>query len=345
MVISLLLIPGLVLLAEDRPDRPDRLDRPEPVRIERHLTLMGTTLMISVEARNRTAALHASEQALKALQAAENRLSTWKKDTELSRLNEAAMDEPVKLSSELALELAQVRRWCKATGGAFDPGIGKLSEMWGLRTGGKEPTRASLDRAVGLPGLEALGIEGPTAVRRHPELTIDEGGFGKGAGLDDAVRTLKGTDATAATINLGGQVALFGDGGPVRFDVADPSDRSRTALSITIDQGALATSGNSERNLVIGERTYSHILDPRSGMPVPDFGSLTVWAGDALAADCLSTGLYVLGPERALEWAAEREGIEILVLESAGKTLKARATSGLRDRIDAGGSGVVLSFH
>ncbi len=336
MVISLLLIPGLVLLTDDRPN---------PVRIERHLTLMGTTLVISVEAWKRSAALEASEEALAALQRAEQRLSTWTKHSELARLNEAAVDDPVKLSSELAMELARVRHWWKATQGAFDPGIGRLSEIWGLRSGGKEPTRAALDRAADIPGLEALGIAGSIAVRRHPELIIDEGGFGKGAGLDDAIRMLKETDATAAIINLGGQVALFGAGKPLRFDVADPSDRHRTALTLTIDRGALATSGNSERSLVIGQRTYSHILDPRSGMPVTDFGSLTVWADDALAADCLSTGLYVLGPERALDWAAKHEGIEVLVLESTAEGIRARATHGMKERIDTGGSGVVLSFH
>ena len=336
MIVSLLFIPGLVLLAENSPD---------PVHIERHLTLMGTTLMISVEAGDRQAALAASEKALKALQAAERRLSTWRKDTELARLNEAAVDDPVNLSPELAMELAGARRWWKATDGAFDPGIGKLSEIWGLRSGGQEPALALLDRVTDMPGLEALVLEGPTAMRRHPELSIDEGGFGKGAGLDDAIRKLKDTDAMAALINLGGQVALYGAGSSVRFDVADPSDRQRVAVTLTIDRGALATSGNSERSLVIGERAYSHILDPRNGMPVPDFGSLTVWAEDALAADCLSTGLYVLGPERALDWAAKHEGIEILVLEYSDEGLKARATSGLAHRIDTGGSGVVLSFY
>lgn len=336
MVISLLLIPGLVLLTDDRPD---------PVRIERHLTLMGTTLVISVEARNRSAALEASEEALAALQRAEQRLSTWTKHSELARLNEAEVGRPMNLSPELITDLTAARWWWQATRGAFDPGIGKLSEIWGLRSGGQKPSRALLDRVADMPGLEALEIDGSTAVRWHPDLRIDEGGFGKGAGLNDAVRILKDTEATAAMINLGGQVALFGEGKPVRFDVSDPSDRQRVALTLTIDRGALATSGNSERSLLIGERTYSHILDPRSGMPVPDFGSLTVWADDALAADCLSTGLYVLGPKSALDWAAKHEGIEILVLESSDGGLRVRATAGLEDRIDTGGSGVILSFH
>ena len=163
--------------------------------------------------------------------------------------------------------------------------------------------------------------------------------------MNDAVRKLHETEATSAVINLGGQVALFGAGKPLRFEVADPSDRKRVALTLTVERGAVATSGNSERSLTIGGRSYSHILDPDSGMPVPDFGSLTVWADDALAADCLSTGLYVLGPEKALEWAAEHDGIEVLVLETSDSGIKGRASTGFKGRIDTGGSGVVLSFH
>ncbi|MDE2825201.1 MAG: FAD:protein FMN transferase, partial [Gemmatimonadota bacterium] len=225
MTASLLLISGLILLAENRR---------EPVRVERHLSLMGTTLVISVEAWDRRAAIDASEKALEALRRAEQRLSTWTNDSELARLNAAEAGRPVGISLELAADLAEARRWWIATGGAFDPGIGKLTEIWGLRSGGKEPARALLEWASDLPGLEALGIDGPAAVRRHPELIIDEGGFGKGAGLDDAVRKLEETDATAAMINLGGQVALFGAGKPVRFEVADPSDRQRVALTLTV---------------------------------------------------------------------------------------------------------------
>ncbi len=325
MLLSLLLITGLV---------PPTDARSETVRIERHLTLMGTTLMISVEAGDRRAALAASDTALAALQRAERRLSTWTNESEVARLNEAEVGEPVILSSELSADLNRARQWWAATDGAFDPGKGKLSEIWGLRVGGKKPNQALLDQVADVPGLEALDLDGSTAVRRHPELSIDEGGFGKGAGLDDAIRKLKDTDATAAMINLGGQVALFGSGTPVRFEVADPLDRKRTALTLTVDRGALATSGNSERNLVIGERTYSHILDPRSGKPVPDFGSLTVWADNALVADCLSTGLYVLGPDGAIDWAEKHEGIEVLVLEATPNGLRTRATTGMKPRID-----------
>ena len=80
-------------------------------------------------------------------------------------------------------------------------------------------------------------------------------------------------------------------------------------------------------------------------MLVPDFGSLTVWAKDALTADCLSTGLYVLGPDMALDWATRQSDIEILVLETTEKGLKARATQGFKNYIDTGESGIALLFQ
>ncbi|HEY9422392.1 MAG TPA: FAD:protein FMN transferase, partial [Thermoanaerobaculia bacterium] len=73
--------------------------------------------------------------------------------------------------------------------------------------------------------------------------------------------------------------------------------------------------------------------DPRTGEPAPDIGSVTVWTADPLRADCLSTGLYVLGPERALDWAAAHPGVEALVLRPRGDRLEAWASPGLKGRL------------
>ena len=315
------------------------------VRVVRHIGLMGTTLTVSVEAVDRPTALAAGEKAVRALEAAEARLSTWREDTELARLNRATVGETVALSQKLAEELAAVRHWWKETNGAFDPGIGVLVDIWGLRQGGRRPTSSMLAQAKACPGLAALSLNGRTAVRQHPDLKIEEGGFGKGAGLDAAIRILGASNILSATIDLGGQVAVIGNMRPFSLAIADPANRHQSVLRVSIDQGAIATSGNSERGLVIEGTSYSHILDPRSGQPVPDFGTLTVWAPDALTADCLSTGLYVLGPDQALDWAAQHPGIEVLVLETTSSSLQAHATAGWKDRIKVEDPRVELVFE
>jgi len=101
----------------------------------------------------------------------------------------------------------------------------------------------------------------------------------------------------------------------------------------TCDGGSVSTSGNSERGIEVEGRKLGHILDPRTGEPAPDFGSLTVWTADPLRADCLSTGLYVLGPERALAWVAAHPDVDVLVLQTEGNRLRALASRGLKGRI------------
>jgi thiamine biosynthesis lipoprotein len=298
---------------------------------ERVLALMGTTAAITVEAGDRAAALAVSERAVGALLAAEGRLSTWREDTELARLNAAPAGEAVELSPRLASELAAAARWWRATGGAFDPGIGALAAAWGLRTGGRRPGTAERAEALAASGLRWLALDGRRATRLHPGLRVDEGGFGKGAALAAAVEAVG--PGTRAILDLGGQLAVAGPGAAVEVAIADPRDRARPVLRFAIDGGSVATSGNSERRLGGGGSSFGHLLDPGTGEPARDFGSLTVWAPDALAADALSK-LFVLGPEAAVAWAAARPGIEVVAIEIDGPGLRVRATRGLAGRLE-----------
>jgi len=298
---------------------------------------MGTSLDISVEAVDRATALAASERAVAALEAAEARLSTWREDTELARLNRAPAGEAVTLSPELAAELAAAHRCWEATGGAFDPAVGPLVRAWGLREGGRHPSAGELQAAVRASGLDGLRLAGRTAVRERPDLVLEEGGWGKGAGLAASLAALAEVQGVGrATLDLGGQVAVFSRGGaPWRVPVADPRQRGRSVVALTIDRGSVSTSGNSERGIVVEGQHLGHILNPRTGRPAPDFGSLTVWTADPLTADCLSTGLYVMGPEGAFAWAAAHPGVEVVALLPHEGRLEALVTPGLEGKIEA----------
>jgi thiamine biosynthesis lipoprotein len=309
---------------------------------------MGTSLDIAIEAVDRAAALAASERAVAALEAAEARLSTWRNDTELARLNQVPVGEPVTLSEELAADLAAVQ-WCwEETGGAFDPSVGPLVRAWGLREGGRRPSGDELRAAMAATGLDGLRLDSRTAVRQRAGLVLEEGGFGKGAGLADALAALVDVPGVErVTLDLGGQLAVSGfsrSGAPWKVLVADPGQRDRAVVSLTIDGGSVSTSGNSERGIVVEGERLGHLLSPRTGRPVPDFGSLTVWAADPLQADCLSTGLYVMGPEAAFAWAASHPGIEVVVLHPRNGGLEALATPGLKGKIEALADAVRVRF-
>ncbi len=308
---------------------------PEGAQIARRLALMGTTLEVEVTARTRSQALAASEAAVRAIEAAERRLSTWRPETELSALGRAAAGRPVPVSAALAADLQSALDCAQDTGGAFDPTVGPLVEAWGLRRGGRWPTAMELEaarEATGFAGLR-LGSDRagwPTATKRYAGLVIEEGGFGKGAGLSAALAALsKAAGVSSAQLDFGGQVAVLG-GPATQVALADPDRREREVLELSIDRGSLSTSGNGERGITIDGGRIGHLLDPRTGRPAADFGSLTVWAADPLRADCLSTGLYVLGPEAALAWAAKHPEVEVVAL--------------IRDRAKNGGSGTVRAL-
>lgn len=324
----LALLPALPLgrrLAQENP-------APAPVWVERRLSAMGTWLDLRVRGPERSAALAASERAVRALEACEARLSTWVDSSELARLNCAPVGEVRELSLELAADLARVRSLWLETEGAFDPGLGALVSAWGLRTGGRRPSGEELTAALATGGFASFEVEGRSARRRHPLAAVEEGGFGKGIGLDAALAALVEAGVVEAELDLGGQWAVLG--GPSTVVLADPRERERAVLELTLGPGSLSTSGNSERGIVVDGVARGHLLDPRTGAPAADFGSLSVWAPDATAADCLSTGLYVLGPERALRWCAARPGIELVLLlpEDDGR-IRAVASAGWRGRL------------
>jgi thiamine biosynthesis lipoprotein len=327
---------------------PARASDPEQMRgprVVRLLGLMGTQARIEVEAVGRSQALVAAEAALQAMEAVERRMSSWRTDSELSRLNHAPVGLPHRLSPELEADLLLARRLWWATDGGFDPCIGSLVEAWGMRGEARVPTPARLQRALESTGINRLEMAPGRATRTHPDLWLDAGGFGKGVALDGGLRSLQSRDVYRALLDLGGQIAVLARQGPgFRLAVAHPHERSRLLLELQLANGSLATSGNGERSQTIDGSCYGHILDPRSGRPAHDFGSLTIMATRAGRADGLATGLYVLGADRALERVLALPGVEALTVEPGPSWVRVRATPGLRGRLRRLDPGVSLTY-
>jgi thiamine biosynthesis lipoprotein len=198
-------------------------------------------------------------------------LSTWREESELSRVNRGATP-----SFELAELLATTERYSRETDGAFQPRIRALLNKWGIRKDVAQTLLSVPDRQ------ECLS---------HTS-DYEEGGFAKGYAIDRMLEALKAEGATRAVINFGGQIGTLGS---TEVTIADPKHRDRAIVALTLRQRSLSTSSTSEKP--------NHIIDPRSGQPVPARGSVSVISDSALEADILSTALYVMGRERGLEWA------------------------------------------
>jgi thiamine biosynthesis lipoprotein len=301
-------------------------------RVVRTHHVMGTRMVTTIEASTRQSALAASETAYKAIADAERRLSTWTTSSELSHVNASPVGEPVEVSAKLGRDLRNALRCAQETDGAFTPGIGGLVEAWNLREGGRRPSLDELRLAVSGASLDNVRLVDDRVARLDARFFFEEGAFGKGAGLDDALERLASTAAKAAVIDLGGQIAVWGQTS-AWVDIAHPRDRDRAILRLEISRGSVATSGSSERGVVVDGERLGHVLDPRSGLPSGDFGSVTVWADDAARADCLSTALFVFGSEAAHAWASERPELGVVTVTYEGDRLLATATPNLRGRL------------
>ena len=314
---------------------------PHAERVERRLQAMGTWFEVDLRAPDRLQGLRASERALRALQAVEARLSTWTEDSPLARLNRAPVGEAFVPGPELAEDLRRAWRIQEETGGAFDPGVGPLVEAWGLRSGGRRPSGEELEAARDASGLRRFSLSADGVRRLHPGAALEEGGFGKGRGLEAALAALSEAGIRQARLDLGGQLAFLGEA-PETHALAHPDDRARGVLALTLEGGSLATSGNGVRGITVDGERLGHLLDPRTGRPAPDFGSLSVWSPDPFEADALSTGLYVLGPEAALAWAEERPHLKVVALVRRPGGLEAWITKNWRGAVAPLEEGLVL---
>ncbi len=290
---------------------------------------MGTALEITVEGENRASALEASEKAVREIEAVEQSLTTWRPGGPLDRVNTARPGESVPVGPELAGLLAAVLDWSARTDRAFDPTVLPLVRAWDLRGRGRIPDAALLARALAATGTGHFRIDAARGEvwRLSPDAGIDEGAWGKGYALDRAAGALRRGGARTAVLDLGGQIFAVGR---AAVAVADPRNRERAAISLAVADESVSTSGNSERGLTVGRQRIGHLLDPRTGEPASDFGSVTVLAPSGLVADILSTAFFVLGPERGLELSEKlrRHGFEnrALFLVVAGERLAPRAS-------------------
>lgn len=281
---------------------------PEP--LEREAYLMGTTFHVSVFDEDRRRAIQQSEVILGIVEEAENQLSTWRPETELSQLNRQPPHSPFPLNPPLCDLFLKLRDWVTQTGGAFDPAIGRILHAWRIQGAGRIPDSADLTEAVSKSGFRRLRIADCT-LTKEVDLWLDTGAFGKGDALDRVVAAAKERDFSPFLVNFGGQIVGW-KAAPEQHGwgarLADPQDRTTTwAIEIVFPEGSVSSSGGSEKDLVVDGRRVGHIVDPRTGHPCAAFGSVAVWHVSALAADILSTALYVMGPEQGYRWAVDHQ--------------------------------------
>ena len=276
---------------------------------ERQVYLMGTRATLVSSDPSRVVVVRALNRMLAVLESTDRELSTWRPESLLSRLNRQPVAVSWAAPKSLCDLVGELTTWTQLSSGAFDPAVGSLIDVWGLRDAGPRPTPLAVESARARAGLDHLAVRtspsSPCSITRMADVTVDAGAFGKGVALDRVAAL-----GESGLIDLGGQLAVFGEppagGWPAR--IAHPRHRAMPVVELSLTRGSLAVSGGSERDRWVEGERVGHIVDPRTGYPVSRSFSVAVWHERALAADVIATALYVMGIDEGRAWA-EAHGI------------------------------------
>jgi len=298
-----------------------------PARYAEVRQVMGTLTTVQVWADTDAAARAAVDTAFGVLVAADSLLSTWNRNSLLSRLNAAPSGTWVPVGPDVCRVLRAAVDVAGLTGGAFDPTVLPLVRLWGFHGGEPVvPDSTAVAAALARVDWQAVEVAEDRARLGRPGMAIDLGGIAKGYALDLAAAALTRVGARGGALDLGGNLLVFGEGPGHEVGVVDPQDPGGLLLTVPVGRGAVATSGQYERFFTVDGQTYGHILDPRTGWPVAFGFSATVIARHALWADALATAVVVLGQDRGLALLESLAGVEGVVV-SGDRICR---TSGLR---------------
>lgn len=281
---------------------------PEPLRLEGQSMGTGWSVLIGDAGADETRARPLIEAELQQVVA---QMSTWEPDSDLSRFNAAAAGTQHPVPAQLQAVLKAALALAEDSGGAFDPTVGPLVELWGFGPGRPRqaaPAPAEIEALRSRIGWPRVQFEGGGLIQPGG-LSLDLSAIAKGYAVDRIAEALRAAGYVDLLIEVGGELRAHGqhpNGRPWRVGLEGPSVEG-AATGIVLSNQAVATSGDYRQFFEQDGRRYSHMIDPRSGQPIAQAGiAVSVVHASGMQADGLATTLSVLGPEQGFEWASER---------------------------------------
>ncbi|RJO64312.1 MAG: FAD:protein FMN transferase [Candidatus Omnitrophota bacterium] len=270
----------------------------QPQKLYKETRVMMGTFVEVVSPDERAPAI-----AFEEIKRIESLLSKYDEKSEISRLNKTGK---VAASKETWYIMQKSKEFWQASGGAFDVTVGPLMNIWGFsNTQYKVPKRKEIEKASKRVGMDKIIFHKNNNVIEFsiPGMAVDLGAIAKGYAVDSAVKKIKAAGVKNCLINTGGDIYCLGNKFGTPWKVAVQNPRSQNFLStMSMENSAIATSGDYEQYFKNRDEVFSHILDPKTGAPAKGgVISVTVIAEDCLTADALATSLFVLGREKGIE--------------------------------------------
>jgi len=301
------------------------------------MSTYGSVTLAHKEKMTVSNALTAAHEAVREVEKACN---IFDPESELSKLNASAADEPFACSDLLWNVLTAARIFHRESGGLFDVTIDPLMKLWGFHSKRETlPSAEEIEEAKRLTGLDKVVFDDEKHSVKFtvPGMSINLGGIAKGYALDRAADAVRAFGVNTGWIEIGGNILALpkkSGGGKYAAGIRDPFHKDELLGRTTLGDAAISTSGNYERYVVIDGRQYTHIIDPATGLPVADMDSVSVIvpAGKAVpgehlkpadppskvpagvASDALSTSIFIAGPDAVAGWMKKVPGLRVLIV-------------------------------
>jgi len=284
---------------------------------------------IKLFADSAATAHRAADAAIADVARIEAKYSRYRDDSVTTQINRAAGSTPIAIDAETHALLAYADRCFRLSEGRFDITSGVLRRAWdfGARPP-RVPSAEAIAAARSLIGWSRVEWDADTIRLPQSGMEIDLGGIGKEYAADRAATICIERGVVHALVNLGGDVRAVGgqpDGSPWRIGIRDPRAPERAIAGLDVVDGAVATSGDYERYFEVDGRRYCHILDPRSGMPVEHWRSVSVVAPLCVVAGSCAT-IAMLLEERALPFLDSQQ-VDYLAIDRDGNSFRPAATA------------------
>jgi thiamine biosynthesis lipoprotein len=317
-------------------------------RIEESLFALDTYITFSVSTGKGQDSRAGLDLAIKRIQEIEQSMSVTIADSDISKINNAAGKEAVKVNADTFYVIKKAIQYGELTQGKFDISVSPIVKLWDINGDNPRiPDDKEIEQVLPLVDYKKIILDEQeqTVFLKQEGMSIDLGGIAKGYAGDEVVRILKEHKVTNALINLGGNIATINgkeDGSPWRIGIQNPrleddSGKRGHVAAIPAKGNSIVTSGDYERYLVevfqkTGER-YHHIFDTTTGYPAKNgVISVSIVTESGIDADALSTSLFVIGVEDGLKLVNELEGIEAMFITEDKEIY---LSEGLKDQISS----------
>ena len=291
-----------------------------PLQIHRlPFKAMGSACEVVLAFHNQNEAESMAKLAIDEVLRIERKYSRYTTDSVIAKINQQAGRGALQCDYETWALFQFASQLFDQSDGLFDITSGVLRQAWDFKKP-EVPTSQKLEVLLPLVGWKKVVLQDQSIALPLAGMEVDLGGFGKEYAADRAAQVLKEKGVTHGYVNLAGDMRFLGPkptGEPWMIGIQDPRARDQVVATLPITQGGLATSGDYERYFELNGQRYCHVLNPKTGMPVSYWRSVSVTSPATVVSGCTTT-MAMLKEADGLAFL-QATGFDFFAIDHTGK--------------------------